>query len=178
MRGRIRWFLPVVLAAAIGAGAAMAATAAVHSNAPAVKLAASAKFGKMLVGPNGRTLYRYTVDSKGVNRCTKVAVCAKYWPRLLVKTGTKPAAGSGVNSSLMGTIKASGGMAQVTYAGFPLYYFAGDKKAGAINGQGFLSKWYVVNSKGALVKHAVSSGSGSGGTPSPPATTTTGYTWG
>lgn len=178
MRGRIRWFLPIALVAAIGAGAAMAASAAVHSSTPSVKLVDNAKFGKVLVGPNGRTLYRYTVDSKGVNRCTKVAVCAKYWPRLLVKAGTKPTAGAGVKASLLGTIKATRGQAQVTYAGFPLYYFVGDTKAGATSGQGFESQWYVVDTKGALVKHALSSGSSGGTTPPPPATTSSGSTWG
>ena len=180
MRGRIRWFLPVALVAAIGAGAAMAATAAVHSSAPSVKVADNGKFGKVLVGPTGRTLYRYTIDSKGVNRCTKVAICAKYWPQLLVKAGAKPAAGTGVDSRMLGTIKAAHGKAQVTYAGFPLYYFVGDKSAGETSGQGFQSQWYVVNTKGALVKHAVSGSGGKNGTPPPPqpATTGSGSTWG
>jgi predicted lipoprotein with Yx(FWY)xxD motif len=181
MRGRIRWVVPVAVVAAIGAGAAMAASAAVHSSAPSVKVASSAKFGKVLVGPNGRTLYRYTVDSKGVNRCTKVAICAKYWPQLLVSAGTKPSGGAGVSAALLGTIKAANGKAQVTYAGYPLYYFAGDKTAGATSGQGFESQWYVVNTKGALVKHAVSSGSGGGSTSAPPTTTPTstgGDAWG
>ncbi len=171
MRGRmIRWVLPVALVAAVGAGAAMAATAT-HSTSATVKLVANAKFGKVLVGPNGRTLYRYTLDSKGVNKCTSVAACGKYWPQLLVKAGTKPAAGTGVSSSLLGTIKAAHGMAQVTYAGFPLYYFAGDKAAGQVGGQGFQSEWYVVNAKGAFVKHAVASG---GAAPAPPTTTSGG----
>lgn len=174
MRGRIRWILPIALVAAIGAGAAMAATSAVNSGAASVKLVSSPKFGKMLAGPSGRTLYRYTVDSKGVNRCTKVAACAKYWPQLLVKAGAKPAAGTGVSATLLGTIKAAHGMAQVTYAGFPLYYFSGDKTAGATSGQGFESKWYVVNAKGALVKHAVSGSGGVSGSPPPPKQTTTG----
>jgi hypothetical protein len=60
-----------------------------------------------------------------------------------------------VNVALLGTIKAAHGMSQVTYAGFPLYVFAGDKAAGQTNGQGFQSQWYVVNTKGALVKHAL-----------------------
>jgi predicted lipoprotein with Yx(FWY)xxD motif len=163
-RGMIRWILPVALGATIAAGAATATT-----RAPSVKLAASATFGKVLVGPSGRTLYRFTVDSKGVNRCTKVASCAKYWPQLLVKAGAKPTAGAGVNARLLGTIKAAHGMAQVTYAGFPLYYFAGDTKAGAVNGQGLDADWYVVNARGALVKSAASgggAGSGSTGTTS------------
>ena len=57
----------------------------------------------------------------------------------------------------------TGGAEQVTYAGFPLYYYAGDKKPGQANGQGFEKTWYVVNATGALVKHAVKA-SGSGGT--------------
>jgi len=179
----IRWFLALAVTAALGAGAAMAASAALHSSAPAVKAVSSAKFGKMLVGANGKTLYRYTVDSKGVNRCTSDPACGKYWPPLLVKSTAKPTAGTGVNASLLGTIKAKSGMRQVTYAGFPLYFFSGDAKAGQMSGEGFQSQWYVVNTKGALVKHAVSSGSGS---PPPPSqdpgygttTTTGGAAWG
>ena len=72
----IRWLLPVAMIAAIGTGAAMAATSATHSSAPVVKTVASAKFGKVLVNAGGRTLYRYTLDSKGVNRCTSNATCA------------------------------------------------------------------------------------------------------
>jgi predicted lipoprotein with Yx(FWY)xxD motif len=41
---------------------------------------------------------------------------------------------------------------QVTYAGHPLYYYAGDKKAGDLNGQGFFSVWYVVSPKGTAIK--------------------------
>lgn len=174
----IRWVLPIALVAAIGAGGAMAASATLGSSAASVKAVDNAKFGMVLVAANGRTLYRYTLDSKGVNRCTKVAICAKYWSRLLVKPGVKPAAGSGVKASLLGTMKATGGMRQVTYARWPLYTFAGDSKAGQTNGENFQKQWYVVNTKGALVKHAVSSGS----TSTPPSTggTTTGgsYTWG
>lgn len=183
MRGRmIRWLLPMAVVATLGAGAAMAATAASSSAAPSVKAVDSATFGKVLVSSTGRTLYRYTIDGKGVNRCTSVPVCNKYWPALLVKAGAKPAAGAGVSASLLGTIAAAHGMRQVTYAGFPLYLFAGDAKAGEIKGQGFDKQWYVVDTKGALVKHAV--GSGSGSSPAPPSqdpgygTTTTGAAWG
>ena len=177
----IRLFLALAVTAALGAGAAMAASAALHSSAPAVKAVSSAKFGTMLVGANGKTLYRYTVDGKGVNRCTGVPACGPYWPPLLVKSTAKPTAGTGVNASLLGTIKAKGGMRQVTYAGFPLYFFSGDAKAGQTSGEGFQSLWYVVNTKGALVKHALSSGSAA----TPPVsnsgsgtTTTGGSTWG
>ncbi|HEX5247721.1 MAG TPA: hypothetical protein VFW41_11395 [Gaiellaceae bacterium] len=178
----IRWLLPVALIAAIGTGAAMAATSAVGSATPVVKVVDSAKFGKVLVNAHGRTLYRYTLDSKGVNRCTSNATCAKYWPRLLVKAGAKPTGGAGIQASLLGTVKASNGMRQVTYAGFPMYTFSGDTKAGQVSGQGFEKQWYVVNTKGAFVKHALAGGSSSSPTPSPNpgygTTTTSGSTWG
>lgn len=156
MRGRwIRWGLPLVLVGVAGVGAAMAATTSTHAKSGTVMAAKSKSFGMILVSSTGRTLYRYTVDSKGVNRCSSDAACSKYWPALLVKTGAKPTAGSGANAALLGTIKAAHGMQQVTYAGFPLYVFVGDTAAGQTKGQGFEKTWYVVNGKGAFVKHAV-----------------------
>lgn len=179
MRGRmIRWILPLAVAGIAGAGVAMAATASTQASGGTVKAVQNATFGMVLAAANGKTLYRYTVDSKGVNRCTSNATCNKYWPRLLVKPGVKPTVGTGASASLLGTIKAAGGMRQVTYAGWPLYYFAGDKKAGQVNGQGFEKTWYVVNTKGALVKHAVNQ-STSNPSPSPsPTTTSSGSAWG
>jgi len=154
-RRLIRWGLPFVLVAVTGAGAAMAATAFTHANAATVKVEKSGKFGMILVGSNGRTLYRYTLDRKGVNRCSSNATCNKYWPPLLVKPAVTPTVGSGAKAGLVGTIKAAHGLRQVTYAGFPLYFFAGDKQAGQTTGQGFESHWYVVSTAGAFVKHAV-----------------------
>jgi predicted lipoprotein with Yx(FWY)xxD motif len=176
----IRWILALTIIAAVGAGAAMAATSALNSSAASVKTNDNAKFGTVLVAANGKTLYRYTLDSKGVNRCTKNSVCAQYWPQLLLKAGAKPVAGSGVKASLLGTIKAAHGMRQITYAGYPLYFFAGDKAAGQVNGQGFDKQWYIVNGKGALVKQAVSSSSSStgGATSTTPSSTTGGDAWG
>ncbi|HKB53100.1 MAG TPA: hypothetical protein VKD22_03815, partial [Ramlibacter sp.] len=93
----------------------------------------------------------------------------------LVKAGVKPTVGGGASASLVGTIKAAHGMAQVTYAGFPLYFFAGDRAAGQTKGQGFGGKWYIVNTKGALVKHAMSASSA---TSSGSTTSTSKSTWG
>lgn len=164
-RRLIRWGLPLLLVAVAGVGAAMAATAHMHTRASTVKVAKSSAFGLILVGSNGRTLYRYTLDRKGINRCSRNATCNKYWPPLLVKPGQKPTVGAGANGRLVGTIRAAHGMRQVTYAGFPLYFFAGDKRAGQTTGQGFHSEWYVVSTTGAFVKHAVAK-------PAPAPTTT------
>ena len=156
MRGRlIRWVLPLVLVAATAVAAAMAATGAMRSHSGTVRTAKSTSFGTILVGASGRTLYRYMADSRGVNRCSSNATCNSVWPPLLINAGAKPSAGTGASAALLGTIKATPGKRQVTYAGFPVYSFSGDKAAGQVNGQGFQSMWYVLNPKGALVKHAI-----------------------
>jgi predicted lipoprotein with Yx(FWY)xxD motif len=86
------------------------------------------------------------------------------WPPLVIKGTAKPKAGAGVNAALLGVMKRSKTLRQVTYGGFPLYVFSGDHKTGDVKGEAFQGKWYLVNPKGALVKKAVStSGGGTGG---------------
>ena len=170
----IRWVLPIALLAPIGVGVAVAATSSTQSGSATVKAVKSAKFGTVLVNSSGRTLYRYTLDRKLVNNCTKDPTCAKYWPRVLAKGTAKPTVAGGANARLLGTIKQAKGLRQVTYAGYPLYTFAGDKAAGQVNGQGFEKQWYVVSTKGALVKHAVAATSPPTTTPAPAPTTTSG----
>jgi predicted lipoprotein with Yx(FWY)xxD motif len=161
MRGRvIRVLLPLAVAGAVAAGVSMAASAAMQSSGVTVKAAKSASFGIVLVNSAGHTLYRYTLDRKGVNACT--GACTKIWPPLLLKASLKPTVGSGASSGLIGTIAAAKGMHMVTYAGFPLHLFSGDSKAGQTKGEGFDGKWFAVNTKGALVKHAVTTNTGGG----------------
>lgn len=159
MKSVIRIVLPLVLVAAAGTGAALATTASAGSKAT-VLAAKSASLGTVLVDSSGRTLYRYTPDTKGHSTCT--GQCLAFWPALLVKTSAKPVAGTGVKASLLGTIKAAHGMRQVTYAGYPLYRFKADSKAGEFEGQGKDGSWYVVNTSGGLVKKAASSSGGAG----------------
>lgn len=165
----IRWVLPLLLLASLGVGVAMAASSS-SSVTGTVKTVKSKTFGTILVSAKGRTLYRYTIDRKNSNRCTSDPACSKYWPPLLVKAGVKPTAGVGVKAAKLGTIKAKNGMRQVTYAGWPLYTFAGDTSSGQTKGQGFEKQWYVVNTNGGLVKRVVAAPM--------PTTTSGGNAWG
>src|SRR5579883_2806860 len=70
------------------------------------------------------------------------SACAATWPALVVRAGTKVTAGPGVSPRLVGTIAAAHGLRQVTYAGYPLYRFSGDRAAGETNGEGLESRWY------------------------------------
>lgn len=167
---RMRWLLPLLLFVPLGVGAAMAASSSTSSGKGTVRAVKSKTFGTILVSASGRTLYRYTVDRQRVNKCTADPGCNPYWPPLLIKAGAKATAGTGVKAAKLSTIKAKNGMRQVTYAGWPLYTFAGDTSAGQTKGQGFEKQWYVVNTNGGLVRSAVAAPT--------PTTTTGGTAWG
>ena len=148
----------IALATALGAG--LIATglpssygstvpSSAHAGGATVALAKS-PLGRILVDGKGRTLYDFPPDKHGMSTC--YSACAALWPPLT--THGRPVAGHGVRASLLGTTKRKDGKLQVTYEGHPLYYFAPDKQAGDINGQGikhFGGTWWVVSSAGAKI---------------------------
>src|SRR5713226_4082614 len=159
---RLRWVVPVAaLLAVAGIGAALAATMSGASGGT-VKAAPNATFGSLLVTSAGLTLYHYTPEKNGAIKCT--AACAQFWPPLVVKAGTKPTAGAGITKSKLSTVKRPDGKTQVTYAGFLLYRYSGDKKPGDVKGQGFQKIWFAVTSKGTLAKAGATSGTTPGTT--------------
>jgi len=95
----------------------------------------------VLTNSSGRTLYWFAPDTPSRSAC--YGVCAAYWPPV---TGS-PAAGPGVTSSKLGTIRRTDGTLQVTYAGHPVYTYIGDTAPGQASGNdidlngGF---WYEV----------------------------------
>jgi predicted lipoprotein with Yx(FWY)xxD motif len=112
----------------------------------------TSSLGTFLVDGNGRTLYLWDADHGSMRTCT--GACAQAWPPLTT-TGTPKASGA-VKSSLLGTTKRSDGSREVTYAGHPLYTFAGDTQAGQTTGEGsngFGAPWWVVTPAGTALQH-------------------------
>jgi predicted lipoprotein with Yx(FWY)xxD motif len=155
MKPALLAFAPVAAAVAIagcggssgGSTQAKAAPSKQANGATTTVALAPSKFGKILVGPNGRTLYDFVADKTMASTC--YGACASLWPPLTV-TGT-PKAGSGVRASLLGTTKRTDGTTEVTYNGHPLYYYAGDSAAGDTTGQDinqFGALWYVLTANG------------------------------
>ena len=68
-----------------------------------------------------------------------------------------------MTASKVGVVKRPDGKMQVTYAGLPLYLFAGDSKAGDVNGQGLGGLWHAIAPSGLVVMKAVKAGSTSSG---------------
>ena len=162
--------------AAGGASSAGSASPGSASNAGAStsSVTVSAKsvsgLGTVLVNQKGQTLYMLTSEKGGKITCTASNGCLHAWPEINLPSGTTAAkAGSGVHSSLLGTVKGGAGQTEVTYNGWPLYTYIGDSSAGTTNGQGitnFGGTWYVLNTSGDPVTAKASSG-GSGGGSSP-----------
>jgi predicted lipoprotein with Yx(FWY)xxD motif len=111
----------------------------------------TSSLGTFLVDAKGRALYLWDADHGPMSACT--GDCATDWPPLTT-TGTPTASGQ-AKSSLLGTTKRADGSREVTYAGHPLYYFAGDSAPGQTSGQGsdsFGSPWWVVSPGGKAIQ--------------------------
>ena len=110
---------------------------------------ADSDLGTILVDGEGRTLYLFMPDAQGPSTCTEG--CLENWPAL-----AGPAtAGEGADGSLLATAaRPDDGSEQVTYNGWPLYYFGGDAVAGDVNGQGLGDNWYVVDATGNAIGSA------------------------
>jgi predicted lipoprotein with Yx(FWY)xxD motif len=70
---------------------------------------------------------------------------------------TAATAGSGVNASMLGTVKSADGELYPTYAGWPLYEYTGDPGPGHANGQGIVSfggTWETLTPAGTPVTAA------------------------
>jgi predicted lipoprotein with Yx(FWY)xxD motif len=127
-----------------------AASVTRSSPRPAVRVRRT-RLGRILVDSHGRTLYLFKKDTGGKSRCS--GSCAVNWPPLLA-TG-RPAAGSGVTASKLGTTRRSDGKRQVVYNRHPLYRFVGDRKPGNTNGEGlaaFGARWFVVSPAGNQIR--------------------------
>ncbi|MGD0877685.1 MAG: hypothetical protein ABSA01_06005 [Anaerolineales bacterium] len=131
-------------ASAMPAVTATMAPIATPSSPAAVNTGQNATLGSILVDSNGMTLYLYTKDTPNTSVC--YGNCATLWPPLL--TNGAPVAGTGVTASMLGTTTRTDGTVQVTYNGWPLYYFAKDKVAGDTTGEGVGSVWYVITPAG------------------------------
>lgn len=134
----------------IAAGLALAACTTAASPAPAagsitIATGNSGTLGVYLVGAGGKTLYVLTKDQPNTSTCN--GACATNWPPLTVPAGGAATGGSGV-SGTFSTFTRTDGTTQVAHDGKPLYYFAGDTKAGDTNGQGSGGVWFVVTPQG------------------------------
>ena len=157
--GRLRWQSAVLVASlgllavacgsssSSGGSSSTASTPTPSASAAAalVKTASKTVAGKtetILVGDKNLTLYYFTPDKGGTVTCT--GACAQNWPPLTLPSGvTAPTAEKSVTGKLATVANPAGGM-QVTYNGWPLYYYYKDADESDTYGQGVGGKWFVA----------------------------------
>jgi predicted lipoprotein with Yx(FWY)xxD motif len=146
----------IALVAALGASGAAAGTSAAERTADDAQAAATltvrtSRFGTVLFDGRGRVLYGFTRDRRGApSQC--YGACAKAWP--VYFSSGKLRAGKGVKQSLLGTTRRRNGKRQVTYNGWPLYYYVDDGVGQILcqNVEEFGGLWLVVRPNGRLVR--------------------------
>jgi predicted lipoprotein with Yx(FWY)xxD motif len=145
----MKTLITAMIVAALVAGTAAGGTA---STASKTLTAGKSRYGRVLFDGKGRALYAFTRDRRGgPSRC--YGDCARAWP-VYFNSGRLTAA-RGVKASLLGTVRRKDSRLQVTYNGWPLYYYVGDTRPGRISCQNvteFGGTWLVVSPSGRLVR--------------------------
>jgi predicted lipoprotein with Yx(FWY)xxD motif len=115
-----------------------------------VKATISDDYGPILVDGEGRALYLFKNDTQNGDSSACTDECATE-SEPFVSQGD-PVAGAGAIQRLLGTITREDGTTQVTYNGWPLYYFSGDHGAGSTNGQGAEGVWFLLSPSGKAIQ--------------------------
>jgi predicted lipoprotein with Yx(FWY)xxD motif len=114
--------------------------------------ATKAPFGTYVTDGNGRAVYvlEGTRGMSGINRCS--GVCVNTWPP--VAAPPLPTGGSGLSPPAVRTISGYLG-AQMSYSGWPLYYYHHDMAPADTTGQGVSDQWgswYLIAPSGEPVR--------------------------
>jgi len=128
--------------ACLVAAMAMLVLGAVAARAagPSVKVMKKDGVGSYLTDGKGMTLYYFAKDTPGKSACT--GACLEKWPALM--KGASLSVTEGLDAKDFGAI-ANGGGQQVTFRGYPLYYFFKDAAPGDTKGHGVNDIWFVVD---------------------------------
>jgi predicted lipoprotein with Yx(FWY)xxD motif len=146
----------------LGCGGAGNTTTTTESDAVAdsprvavVKTRTMADPTTVVVDSEGMTVYEFRRDDPMLYRFDQAPVptcyreCSVIWVPLL--TDDPPKATGGADADMLGTVRRKDGGVQVTYAGHPLYLYAGDRQPGQMNGQdadSFGARWHAVEGDG------------------------------
>jgi predicted lipoprotein with Yx(FWY)xxD motif len=150
-----------LLVAGCGGSSSSSTSTASENSAPSgggtVSGAEISGLGTVLVDSEGMTVYEFAKDQGTTSSC--YGACEQGWPPVIAEG--QPTAGEGAMSSQLGTTKRKDGTMQVTYAGHPLYTFAGDTAPGEATGSestAFGGKWSVMDDGGEAVAGTATSG--------------------
>jgi predicted lipoprotein with Yx(FWY)xxD motif len=116
------------------------------ADGPAVVLSTiNTRIGIVVVGPGGRTLYRFKNDTARPPTSNCYQGCAIGFPPVLA-TGRIQV--TGIDPALIGQTRRTDGKYQVTLAGWPLYRFNGENGPHQLAGEGVRNLWHAIGPNG------------------------------
>ncbi|WP_328930489.1 SCO0930 family lipoprotein [Streptomyces sp. NBC_00190] len=128
-----------------GSGANPAGEAGKNSPAGQLKVAEVGNVGSAVTDGEGFTLYRFDKDTPKPPKSNCEGDCAKAWPAVAADDAT---AGAGIEAGLLGSVERADGTRQLTLAGWPVYRYAKDTKAGDTLGEGVGGTWHALGADG------------------------------
>ncbi|WP_405498282.1 SCO0930 family lipoprotein [Streptomyces sp. NBC_00096] len=136
-----------------------AAAAGTAKSGGQLAIAQDEKLGSVLTDSAGFTLYRFDKDTAKPPKSNCDGDCAKTWP--VVAAGDATAA-AGMDPTVLGEVVRTDGSKQLTVAGWPVYRFSKDTKAGDTNGQGVGGTWFAAAPDGKKAAKAAAAPGGAG----------------
>jgi predicted lipoprotein with Yx(FWY)xxD motif len=137
----------------VGSSGAQTAPATAAAKKPSITIGvASSKLGNIMVDDKGLSLYMFTPDARNVSVCE--GQCLVAWPPIMLgkdDTLADVELKGDLRRSLLGVAMRENGTRQVTYNGWPLYYWFRDAKAGDVLGQWVGNVWFVLSPDGAPI---------------------------
>ncbi|MFI6132679.1 hypothetical protein [Micromonospora sp. NPDC051141] len=100
-----------------------------------------------LLTVNGKTVYRFEEDENNPPKVTCLDDCLITWPPVVVDQEEVTVA-KGAQRDLINTVKRPDGHRQLTYNGWPLYWFEEDTAAGEAKGEAVGGNWSTIKPDG------------------------------
>lgn len=110
---------------------------------PFLQVLESPEIGQYVADGEGYSVYVNVVEG-GAESC--VEACAQQWLPVILDAEAPTLLG--LESELLGSVAKGDGSLQATWAGRPLFRFAGDEEPGSFAGHGMGDAWYLVSPAG------------------------------
>ncbi len=141
--------LTLITLASSLAVAASAPSSAAETKPSMTLVVRDSRLGPIITDDKGMSLYMFTPDARNVSNCE--GACLNVWPPMMLKAGETLddiAVEGSLRRSKLGIAMRFDGSRQVTYNGFPLYWWVRDKVPGDVTGQWVGNVWFVLNGAG------------------------------
>jgi predicted lipoprotein with Yx(FWY)xxD motif/polyisoprenoid-binding protein YceI len=137
----VELYIDFIARSAGGGGEVSSTNAVTVAEEATLMLAEDDTLGTYITDAAGMALYTFANDTPGISNCYDR--CATAWPPLLVEEGMAITAVDGIPGEI-NTTEREDGTLQVSYDGWPLYYWVNDEAPGDTTGHNVSNVWALA----------------------------------